>query len=118
MDAAQHGDDAYPIGGLIEHRVGALRGSEGRRNAGEAQPATAQPQCLWCLGTFRKRTSGGTQQRFCRPAHRHAFGTAARRWAILAVERGLVTVETLKVAQTSARAVPGAPYWGGTGSGL
>lgn len=63
--------------------------------------------CIWCGHSFTPRTSGGTAQRFCCPSHRHAFGSAARRWATLAVERGLITVEMLKAAPTSARAVCG-----------
>ena len=46
-----------------------------------------------CLCCPRRLT--GRQARFCSPACRAAFHTAARRWALKAVEAGLVSVETL-----------------------
>ena len=67
--------------------------------------ATDERACFWCGTAFAPRTSGGSPQRFCRPSCRRAFGDAARRWATVAVERGLITVATLKAAPTSARAV-------------
>jgi hypothetical protein len=67
-----------------------------------------QPVCIWCCCPFHPRTTGGSEQRFCSPAHRHAFGSAARRWAVLAIERGVISVATLKAAGTSAHAAGGA----------
>jgi hypothetical protein len=61
----------------------------------------AKPSCFWCQRPFSARTSGGSPQRFCSPLHRRTFFAAARAWALLAVERGIVTVETLQAAQTS-----------------
>jgi hypothetical protein len=68
-----------------------------------------QPTCLWCGRSFKPRTTGGSAQRFCSAAHRHAFGSAARRWAVRVVEAGLVSVETFKAAGSSVRAV-GTPF--------
>jgi hypothetical protein len=36
--------------------------------------------CLWCSQPFEPRRSGGKPQRFCVPAHRRAFETAARQF--------------------------------------
>src|SRR5207245_2348132 len=66
------------------------------------------PFCLWCKRPFCIRTTGGSEQRFCSRAHRHEFGTAARRWAVLVIEVGLITVDTLKAIPASVRAVGGA----------
>ncbi len=52
--------------------------------------------CLWCEQPFKCRASGGKAQRFCSPEHRTAFHRAARRWAVGAVEAGIVTVDCLK----------------------
>ncbi len=52
--------------------------------------------CLWCEQPFKCRASGGKAQRFCSPEHRKAFHRAARRWAVGAVEAGVVTVDCLK----------------------
>lgn len=73
------------------------------------------PICLWCQRAFRPRTTGGSAQRFCSRSHRHAFGTAARRWAVQVVEAGLLTVETLKALPASVRAAPGASQRTGKG---
>ncbi len=53
-------------------------------------------KCLWCEWPFKCRASGGKAQRFCSPEHRAAFHRAARRWAVGAVEAGIVTVDCLK----------------------
>jgi hypothetical protein len=63
--------------------------------------------CPWCGRAFRRRTTGGTDQRFCGAGCRHAFWTAARRWVLRAVETGLLSADMLKAAQTSVHAVPG-----------
>jgi hypothetical protein len=64
-------------------------------------------RCLWCGRPFTPRCSGGSAQRFCKPAHRHAFGTQARRWAIRAIEGGQITVDELKAPGASAHAAVG-----------
>ena len=68
-------------------------------------PFTGKPACFWCHRAFSPRRTGGSPQRFCSPLHRRTFFAAARAWALLAVERGLVTVETLQAAGTSVIAV-------------
>jgi hypothetical protein len=60
--------------------------------------------CLWCGRLFRVRQTGGSPQQFCSSTHRHAFGSAARRWATLAVEAGLLPIEALKATGSSAHA--------------
>jgi hypothetical protein len=61
--------------------------------------------CPWCGKNFQPRSSGGTDQRFCRPACRQAFWTAARRWVMRAVAAGLLSPEVLRRSQTSVHAV-------------
>ena len=53
-------------------------------------------KCLWCERPFKRRVSGGKAQRFCSPEHRTAFYSVARRWAVGAVQAGIVTVDYLK----------------------
>jgi hypothetical protein len=73
------------------------------------QPVSAMKKhCLWCGRAFRPRISGGSAQRFCCSAHRHAFWIAARRWTMRAIEAGLLSVDCLKASQTSVHAVRGA----------
>jgi hypothetical protein len=62
--------------------------------------------CPWCGRSFRPRTSGGSDQRFCRAARRTAFWTAARRWVMRAFQAGLLSPEALKGPGTSVHAVP------------
>ena len=62
--------------------------------------------CLWCGKPFTPRTSGGSGQRFCRPACRNAFWTGARRWVLRAVEAGLLSSAMLKAAKSSVHAAP------------
>ena len=62
--------------------------------------------CLWCGSPYKPRTSGGSGQRFCRPACRNAFWTGARRWVLRAVEAGLLSSAMLKAAKSSVHAVP------------
>ena len=50
------------------------------------------------------RTTGGSAQKFCPTAHRQAFWIAARRWTLLAIDAGLLSVECLKAAQASVHA--------------
>jgi hypothetical protein len=62
--------------------------------------------CPWCGRRFKPRTSGGTEQRFCGAGCRHSFWSAARRWAMRAVETGLLSADMLRTAQSSVHAVP------------
>jgi len=64
-------------------------------------------RCPWCGGRFEPRSSGGTDQRFCRRACREAFWSAARRWVMRAVSAGLLSPEVLKGAHASVHAVSG-----------
>src|ERR1700686_3210694 len=73
-----------------------------------ATQSAEQVHCLWCGRAFRRRTTGGSAQRFCCLAHRKAFWTAARRWTMRAIETGLLSVDCLKAVQTSVHAAPGA----------
>jgi hypothetical protein len=81
-----------------------------RRSAAALDKAQNQ-RCRWCDRCFAPRRSGGSAQRFCSARCRHAFGTAARRWVMRAVEGGQITVETLKALVSSAHAAaePSAP---------
>ena len=79
-----------------------------RGPAHQAQaPLAAQSTCIWCPRSFRPRTTGGSRQRFCCPRCREGFFAAARAWALLALERGLVTAEVFRAAQASMHAVAG-----------
>src|SRR5947207_14888909 len=60
-----------------------------------------RPNCVWCGRSFRQRLTGGSAQRFCSTEHRKAFWTAARRWTMLAIEMGLLSVDCLKVARAA-----------------
>ena len=62
-------------------------------------------RCPWCGTHFQRRSSGGTDQRFCQAACRQAFWTAARRWIGRALEAGLLSAEVLKGPGASVLAV-------------
>jgi hypothetical protein len=62
-------------------------------------------RCPWCGQPFRPRSSGGSDQRFCRRACRQAFWSAARRWVMRAFQAGLLSPEVLKGPGTSVHAV-------------
>lgn len=69
--------------------------------------------CPWCGSHFEPRSSGGSDQRFCRRACREAFWTAARRWIGRALEAGLLSPEVLRGPGSSVHAV----VEGGSGPG-
>src|SRR5438105_3975231 len=92
---------AEPLDGVVLDEHPALI-----RNS--AIQSAKQAHCLWCGRAFRRRTTGGSAQRFCCLAHQKAFWTAARRWTMRAIETGLLSVDCLKAAQTSVHAVRGA----------
>jgi hypothetical protein len=52
--------------------------------------------CLWCKTPFSPRKTGGSAQRFCSKDCRAAFHTAARRWAIQAIDDSRLDVVDLK----------------------
>jgi hypothetical protein len=83
----------------------------GSAEGGFATVACAAPRkpalehdCLWCGRTFTPRVTGGSAQKFCSTGHRQAFWIAARRWTMLAIETGLLSVDCLKSAQASVHA--------------
>lgn len=49
-------------------------------------------KCRWCPRTFEAKPG----KEFCSTACRTQFHAALRAWGTLALDRGLVTVETLK----------------------
>lgn len=52
--------------------------------------------CFWCGRRFQVRQSGGHVQRFCTARCRLAFHAAARRWALDAVDAGVVPLGDIK----------------------
>jgi hypothetical protein len=71
--------------------------------------ASATAHCLWCGRPFSSRKTGGSVQKFCSTGHRQAFWIAARRWTLLAIDAGLLSVECLKAAQASVHAATAVP---------
>ena len=55
-------------------------------------PAT----CLWCEADFTPRRTGGSVQKFCMEKHRMAFWAAARRWVLIALSNGMLTMSELR----------------------
>ncbi len=55
----------------------------------------AGPACLWCGEPYARRATGGQPQKFCSSACRRACHIAARRWAVLELEAGRLTVSKL-----------------------
>lgn len=55
--------------------------------------------CAWCSRPLPAQRGGIYTKRFCGAACRAALHTAARRWALSALDAGLITVTTLKGAQ-------------------
>jgi hypothetical protein len=66
------------------------------------------PQCLWCERHLRTGRRRGSPKRFCSPAHRNAFWSAARRWTMQAIEAGHLSPEALKATQRGVHAFYGA----------
>ena len=60
-----------------------------------------KPQCLWCENLFTPRCTGGRAQKFCSTSCRQGFHTAARTWAVTAVEQGDLSVDDLKAASAT-----------------
>ncbi len=65
------------------------------------------PACSWCQRSFLVRENGGRAQRFCRPSCRRAFHTAARSWALNAIESGALTVADIRNGLPTTRALLG-----------
>jgi hypothetical protein len=64
----------------------------------------ARAYCLWCGRAFIPRATGGSAQKFCSTRHRQDFWIAARRWTLMALDAGLLSVDCLKAIQTSVHA--------------
>ncbi len=62
---------------------------------------TAKSICVWCGAPFPPRKTGGSPQRFCRPSHRGAYYSAARRYVDSLVAVGELPVEVLKASGTA-----------------
>ncbi len=75
-------------------------GEAGRACTTPAREAPAGPEpaaaCLWCRATYRRRTTGGSVQRFCSARCRSAFHLAARRWALRQIDEGRLEVGSLR----------------------
>jgi len=69
--------------------------------------------CLWCRRPFEPRRSGGKPQRFCVPAHRRAFETAARRFLGRLIAAGELSVAALNAPPATRALLPGAVPGGG-----
>jgi hypothetical protein len=52
--------------------------------------------CFWCDRPFRPRQTGGRAQRFCKMSCRRAFHGAERRWALDAIEAGVLTIDHIR----------------------
>jgi hypothetical protein len=82
--------------------------SSGNTARQRPEPASAtKTNCLWCGRGVRPRSSGGSAQKFCCSAHRQSFWIAARRWTMLAVQVGLLSVDCLKASPASVHAARG-----------
>jgi len=74
----------------------------------DPQPGHAPGEggCLWCGRPLPPRMrSRGSLQRFCSTGCRGRFWTAARRWALAAIEAGLITASALKAPRESVHAL-------------
>ena len=63
--------------------------------------------CPWCQRAFEPVKRGAHAKRFCLAGCKHAFESAARRYAYAMVDAGLLSVSELKRVSAS-RATPGA----------
>jgi hypothetical protein len=81
------------------------------------QPRLTPTNCIWCQRPFTPRRTGGSGQKFCSTGHRVAFWGAARRWAMFAIEAGVISVDCLKAPQTSVHAEGDASWDGSARSG-
>jgi len=84
--------------------IRAPAGNSSKPNRRKPADALATVDCLWCGRAFIPRRTGGSAQKFCSTVHRQAFWIAARRWTLLAIDAGLLSVECLKAAQASVHA--------------
>jgi len=73
--------------------------------------------CLWCGCRITLRMDGGRQRRFCLPAHRTAYYSAARRLVDGLVRAGRLSVAALHASPATCTLVPGA-FAGGAAGGV
>ena len=60
--------------------------------------------CLWCEAALPSGPTRGSRRRFCSRRCRATFHTAARKWAIAAVEAGVIPVAAFKCHPKSVHA--------------
>jgi hypothetical protein len=58
-------------------------------------------RCEWCGIEYSVGHRRGSPRRFCTRDHRIAFSSAARHWAMVAVEVGLLSVDDLHAGEQS-----------------
>ena len=58
-------------------------------------------RCVWCNKPFRLKKVGAHVKKFCSPACRIAFHSAARQWVNRALRVNLISVPDLKAARAS-----------------
>jgi hypothetical protein len=61
--------------------------------------------CAWCGRAFTPRSTGGKEQRFCRPDCRRAFDAAGRRWIAAALAADMLTHDDLRNGSMATRAL-------------
>ena len=61
--------------------------------------------CPWCGNRFTPRRDGGKPQVFCRPACRRDVDRAGRRWLADAIATGAVSIDALRKASVTTRAL-------------
>ena len=62
------------------------------------KPEPSRLTCQWCGSKFTPRKTGGRPQKFCSNSCRVAFFSAARKFAVDALEDGRITLDELKGA--------------------
>jgi hypothetical protein len=89
---------------MTNKQLGAAEMSDVTESRGAASAAGVK-RCPWCGSPFKpERRRHGSAQRFCSTVHRHAFGTALRRWAVIELAAGRISIDALRAAQQSAYA--------------
>jgi hypothetical protein len=66
---------------------------------------TEAATCAWCARTFTPRTSGGREQRFCRPVCRRAYDAAGRRFIADAIACGVLSLDQIRNGAAATRAL-------------
>ena len=79
-----------------------------KAGSGADSPQPPLGTCLWCGKLFPPRSTGGLRQRFCQPAHRRAFETAARQLVGRLIAAGQLSVDSLHASPATRALLPGA----------